>query len=71
VIEDPDDPAPAQLKESTAKELQFMDDYFKRTGMLWRHYYGPEGPRPKPTLFMWPATTIGEVHALTSSYGYW
>jgi hypothetical protein len=71
VVEDPLNPAPRELKERTEQELKFMDDYFRKTGILWRHYYGPEGPRPPPTLFMWPATQVGEVHAVTSSCGYW
>ncbi len=48
-----------------------MDEYYKRTGILWRHYYGPDGPRPPPSLFMWPASQVGEVHGVTSSYGFW
>jgi len=24
----------------------------------WRHYFGPDGPRPPPTLFIGPACTV-------------
>lgn len=48
-----------------------MADYFNRTGMLWRHYYGPDGPRPPPKLFMWPAAQVGEVHTVLSKHGHW
>ena len=37
----------------------------------WRHFYGPNGPRPRPTLNMWPADTIGVIHEVNSSNGYW
>lgn len=71
VIEDPLHPAPAALKERTAAELKFHEEYFRRTGILWKHYYGPEGPRPPPKLFMWPAKSVGEVHRVTSHHSYW
>ncbi|RYH31595.1 hypothetical protein EON65_02340 [archaeon] len=32
VIEDPDTPAPQDLKQDTEREVQFMEDYFNRTG---------------------------------------
>ena len=35
-----------------------MEQYFNKTGLLWRHYYGPAGPRPPPVLHMWPATEV-------------
>lgn len=71
VIEDPARPAPRELKERTAQEELFMADYLNRTGMLWRHYYGPNGPRAPPTLFMWPAKQVGEVHTVNSHHGFW
>ena len=39
--------------------------------MLWRHYYGLEGPRPPPILHMWSASEIGERHQVTSDQGFW
>lgn len=48
-----------------------MSDYYNRTGLLWRHYFGPNGPRPPPTLYMWPASEIGEVHNAESNNGLW
>jgi hypothetical protein len=71
VIDDPNNPPPKELKEFTYKELQFMQSYFEKNGILWQHYYGPNGPRPPPSLFMWPATKVGEVHSVTSSHGHW
>jgi hypothetical protein len=48
-----------------------MDEYVNRTGVPWRHYYGPEGPRSPPVLFMWPAELVGNVHRMRSAQGYW
>lgn len=48
-----------------------MADYYNRTGRLWKHYYGPEGPRPPPKLFMWPAKQVGEVHRVISNHSFW
>jgi prolyl 4-hydroxylase len=71
VVEDPNQPAPAELKSQTDREVRFIRDYSEKNGIPWRHYYGPNGPRPPPIHFMWPATQIGQVHAVTSSHGYW
>lgn len=71
VIEDPSNPPPKELKESTQKELDFMSNYYNQTGIPWRHYYGLNGPRDPPMLFMWPANTVGEVHEIKSLQGYW
>jgi hypothetical protein len=71
VITDPDKPAPTELLERTTKEINFMAEYLNRTGIQWRHYYGPNGPRPPPSLHMWPASHVGQVHSVTSKEGYW
>lgn len=72
LIEDEEHPPPRQLREQTDRELAFNLEYLQRTGLHWRHFVSPEGqPRPPPTLFMWPARAIGEVHSVTSSQGYW
>eukprot|EP01038_Epipyxis_sp_PR26KG_P009004 gene9004-12146_t len=71
IIEDPKRPPPHDLKKRTQEEVEFMDAYFNRTGILWRHFYGLNGPRPKPTHFMWPANQVGEVHAVQSNNGFW
>jgi hypothetical protein len=71
IVTDPDYPAPAALLEHTAKEMAFMAEYLNRTGIQWRHYYGPNGPRPPPAQFMWPAAHIGQVHSVTSNEGFW
>lgn len=71
VIEDPAQPAPKDIALYTRKEMEFNEKYFLEHGYPWRHYYGPDGPRPPPVLFMWPAKQIGDIHAVTSSQGYW
>lgn len=71
VVQDPKRPPPKDLAELAAKEQAFMKEYEKKNGILWRHYYGPDGPRPPPTLFMWPAEEIGQIHKVTSHEGKW
>lgn len=55
------------LKVNSGPEKIFFD----YVGIKWRHYYGPNGPRAPPKLFMWPANEIGEVHSLESGEGKW
>lgn len=45
--------------------------YFICLVFRWRHYFGPNGPRPRPVLNMWPAEKIGNIHEVNSSNGYW
>jgi hypothetical protein len=71
LIEDPNNPAPSALREAAYKEYNFMAEYRNRTGIQWRHYYGPSGPRPPPSHFMWPADHIGQVHSVLSQEGHW
>ena len=71
VIEDPNSPPPKDLADYTKREIEFNERYFAEKGFPWRHYYGVNGPRPPPKLFMWPAKTIGEVHSVTSAHGHW
>jgi hypothetical protein len=71
VIYDKHKPPPEKLLAATRKEEQFMLEYFNRTGIHWRHYYGPTGPRPPPVLYMWPAKEVGAVHKVESPVGYW
>jgi len=71
LVEDPAHPAPKELQDATYAEFNFMAEYLKQHGFHWRHYYGPSGPRPPPTLFMWPADRVGDVHSVTSHEGYW
>eukprot|EP01034_Spumella_vulgaris_P031088 gene31088-38420_t len=71
VIQDPAHPAPSQLRLQNDQEEAFMDEYLARTGLQWRHYYGPDGPRPPPVLHMWPADRVGDVHTVTSGEGQW
>ena len=71
VITDKSNPPPSEHQELVNKELKFMEEYYDRTGLLWRHYYGPNGPRSPPTLYQWPANNIGQVHQIYSNNGYW
>jgi prolyl 4-hydroxylase len=71
VVESEEFPPPDYLRVRTQEELEFNRAYLNRTGLQWRHYYGPNGPRPPPSLFMWPAKQIGEVHSVESSSGKW
>jgi len=71
VVEDFNNPAPDALRQSTYNEANFMDAYLNRTGIHWRHYYGPEGPRPPPVLPMWGAEVVGQVHGVRSTEKYW
>ena len=55
----------------TEQEEQFMKEYLERTGIHWRHHYGKDGPRPPPTLYMWPTASIGQTHKVESANGHW
>jgi hypothetical protein len=70
-VKDPERPPPNSYLVQQAKEDAFMAEYLNRTGIRWRHYFGPDGPRPPPTLHMWPANAIGEVHSVISDEGKW
>lgn len=70
IVPDPDNKTPKDLLERSIREQKFMQDYYNRTGVHWRHFYGPHGPRPPPVLYMWPAKEIGEVHKVVSAEGY-
>ena len=71
VIMDTKNPPPKEYLQAWEAEEAFMEKYFNKTGLLWRHYYGPAGPRPPPVLHMWPATQLGDVHKVTSQEGHW
>ena len=70
-IEDPREPPPEKLKHQSDREQSFMEDYFAEKGIHWRHYYGPQGPRPPPSNYMYPADTIGDVHVTSSTESFW
>ena len=62
IYDDRDHPPPKDLLDRTNAEVEFMQRYLDTHGIRWRHYYGPNGPRPPPILFQWPADEIGLVH---------
>jgi hypothetical protein len=70
-IEDKKNPAPKRLLKLQAEEDAFNEDYLQRTGIHWRHFHGPKGPRGPPVLHMWEAKEIGQKHLVESSEGYW
>jgi prolyl 4-hydroxylase len=59
------------MLEHLAREETFMAEYQNRTGLQWRHYFGPDGPRAPPVHHMWPAKEIGQKHHVTTDAGYW
>lgn len=71
IIQDPTNPPPQHMLDHMVKEEAFMREYLARTGLQWRHYFGPDGPRGPPILHMWPAKEIGQAHKVTTSEGYW
>ena len=71
VLHDEKNPAPRAVVEMSAREEAFMEEYFRRTGILWRHFFGPDGPRAPPVLHMWPARRVGAVHRVVSREGFW
>lgn len=73
IINDELNPASQDIIDETNREVQFMEDYYARTGLQWRHYFnGKKGiPRPPPISYMWPANQTGQVHIATSSEGFW
>ena len=70
-IEDPDVPGNEAVVKEVLREEAFLTEYLNKTGIAWRHYYGDDGPRLPPVLFMWPTKEVGDVHSLVSSNGYW
>ena len=71
LIEDPEYPISDDVLLQSREEGIFIEKYRNETGLAWRHYFGPNGPRPPPKLFMWPADAVGDVHSVKSSSGYW
>lgn len=64
-------PIPEEYEALARQEKEFGVKYLESTGITWRHYFGKEGPRPPPSLPMWPAHEIGETHHLVSKHGFW
>eukprot|EP00605_Chrysophyceae_sp_TOSAG23-4_P002636 GSChrysophyteH1.ASY1.ANO1.2912.1 assembled CDS len=71
VITDPTSLPPRHMQEQADKERAFLKEYHDRTGLHWRHYFGPNGPRGPPVLHMWDAQEIGQVHNISSKSGHW
>ena len=63
--------AKQSLLDHHQAEMEFSEEYFKRMGIKWRHYFGPDGPRSPPVLFQWPASEIGEIHHVETTEGHW
>ena len=71
IIYDPQNPAEQSFLDISNREIDFNDEYYKRNGMMWRHFYGTNGPRPPPSLYQKKKKKIGQVHRVTSTEGYW
>lgn len=61
---------PQGMFDVTARELKFLEEYKNRTGIDWLHYYGPNGPRSPPILYMHPADYIGQEIFTTTREGF-
>ena len=59
------------MLDHNRREHNFLDSYYAQTGIYYRHYYGPNGPRSPPKLYMWPANYIGQVHKVISPEVFW
>jgi len=53
--------------EAYQKELQFLLKYRKEKGQPWLSIY----PRDPPVLKIWEALSVGQQHAVESSWGHW
>jgi len=71
LIEDKDHPPSAEMLKHIEKESKYMAKYLEVNGIPWRHYFGPNGPRSPPSLYMWPAEYVGDKHKIQSRQGYW
>lgn len=71
IRDDKDHEVSADLIRRTELEEQFGKEYLEHNGIHWRHHYGENGPRPPPVLYMWPAASLGQIHKVDSSNGYW
>lgn len=60
-----------RIMDIAAKEQQYMEEYYRKSGDQWRHFYGEYGPRPEPKLHMWPSEFVGQTHTVSSSEGQW
>lgn len=64
-------PGNAEQRVKTESELTFLQSYFNRTGLVWNSFYGPDGPRGSPVLFMRSADYLGQKHSVVSQNGMW
>lgn len=71
VIDDSSRPPPEAMRKHQEAEEAYMAEYLARTGIQWRHYFGPEGPRGPPKLHMFDADEVGQVHSRTITEPYW
>lgn len=65
-FEKPSSKKEKKLYEETRAEVNFMNEYFNKTGIPWLSYY----PRDAPILFMHPANFLGEKQSIHTHVGY-
>ena len=73
IYNEQDDPSrlPPHLLEHNRREAEFQRSYRRATGLEYKHFFGPAGPRAPPRLFMFPAEFVGQVHRVTSPERHW
>mmetsp|Transcript_6542 Transcript_6542/g.6766 ORF Transcript_6542/g.6766 Transcript_6542/m.6766 type:complete len:508 (-) Transcript_6542:187-1710(-) len=71
LLEDKAFPASQAVQDHTTAEIAFIAEHKNRTGVYWRSYFGPDGPRAPPKLYMWSAEEIGHKRNITSKHGVW
>ena len=71
IIDDKENAPPSSIRKQADKEVRFTSEYMMKTGVQWRHFFGSDGPRPPPSLYMWPAEQVGVIHTINSPEGYW
>jgi len=54
-----------------SRELAFLRKYKEATGLEYKHFYGSNGPRAPPQLFMHRADRVGQVHRVLSPERHW
>ena len=60
-----------KMVDITEKQMAFMENYFRKNKIPWRHYFGEDGPRGPPELYMWHANYLNQIHEVVSEHSHW